>query len=154
VDSNRPSDFIYERGAGNEAKRMAEKLVRWLVFSVIFALLPLAFNYLRISIRGTAPTLALLLSRGELLLVCAAIAATAIGELIGSGGERKIAKYVAGGGCVFVLFLASALFAEISTAIYSGAPVNSEFVSNSSIFVFGFTLISSTSCIVLVESKE
>jgi hypothetical protein len=133
---------------------MTERVVRWLIFSVIIALLPLAFNYLRIFIRGTIPSLILLLSHGELLLVSAAIAATAIGELVASGEERKIAKYVAGGGCVSILFLASALFAEISSAIYSGASISSELVSSSSTLMFGFTVISSISCIVLAELSE
>jgi hypothetical protein len=133
---------------------MAEKIVRWLIFSVVIALLPLAFNYIRILIQGTNPTLVVLLSRGELLLVSAAIAAAAIGELIASGEEWRIAKYVAGGGCVSVLFLTSALFAEISNATYSGAAVNSALISSSSALLFGFAVVSSASCIVLAELRK
>jgi hypothetical protein len=62
---------------------MAEKLVRWLIFSVVISLLPLLFRFALEATDGKSPTLSDLLSQGELLLISSAIAAAAVGELIG-----------------------------------------------------------------------
>jgi hypothetical protein len=68
------------------------RLAKWLIFSVLLALLPLALNYLHVLTRGGDPTLERLLGKGELLLIAASISAAAVGSVIGSGKDRLIAK--------------------------------------------------------------
>lgn len=97
------------------AQWLSVRLIRWLVFSVIVALLPLAFNALRL--RTLDP--AAIYGRGELLLVTAALTAAAIGDLLGpeASQARVVGKLFIAGGCVVDLVLASAWFGDISAAL-------------------------------------
>ena len=115
---------------------MTEKLVRWLVFSVAIALLPLAFNGLKVLGRGETLTFVSLCSRGELLLISAAISAAAIGELVGRGGGKAIPKLLAVGSCVIILALASWWFADVSFAINYGEAFDRERVAFGSLRPF------------------
>lgn len=91
----------------------AEKLVRWFMFSVLIALAPLAASYFSLQVDRREPTVEVLLGRGELLLICATIAAAAIGELIPTGREKPVRKLVAGGSCMAVVVASSLYFAII-----------------------------------------
>lgn len=133
-------------------KLPSEKLVRWLVFGVVFALLPLFFNYLKAYGRGATISPADLSAHGELLLISAAIAAAAVGELLASGRRYQIAKIIAGGGSVLLLAVASLWFADISTLAPATPLVNYARVSNASFVVFGLTVVSSACCVVLSEA--
>jgi hypothetical protein len=91
----------------------AEKLVRWFMFSVLIALAPFAASYFSLQVDRREPSLEMLLGRGELLLICATIAAAAIGELIPTGREMPVRKLVAGGSCMAVVVASSLYFAII-----------------------------------------
>jgi hypothetical protein len=126
------------------------KLVKWLIFSVILALLPLAFNYLRLEMRGQDATLQALLGNGELLLVAAAISAAAIGEVIGSGKAYGAPKFLAGGGALMILALASMQFADVAAAqaLPSYRPGVVVWASQ---FFFIFAVITGAGCVALSE---
>lgn len=131
---------------------MAEKLAKWLIFSVILALLPFAFNYLRLASRGVDPTMAKLLGGGELLLVAAGISAAAVGDLIGSGADRRLAKLFAGGGSIVVLCLASLHFADVAAA--RAAPTfDASVVVWSSQMLFAFAVLGGGGCVALAEAQ-
>ncbi len=134
--------------------RLIERLVRWFIFSVTIALLPLMFNYFRLLGRGENPDMNLVVSRGELLIVSAAIAAGAVGELIASGRALAIPKLISGGGCILILFLASLWFADISVAAISGQVIDARTVSVYSMYIFAFTVVSSGSSLVLAGISE
>src|SRR3569833_3117170 len=74
----RPSIYI-DRG------EVRLKLLKWTFFEIIFALLPLAFNWADSVIHGLGANAAQVLGRGELLLVSVAIIAAAIGDLVKGG---------------------------------------------------------------------
>lgn len=133
---------------------MLEKLVRWLIFSVVIALLPLAFNLLNIISQENTISFYLIFSHGELLLVSAAITATAIGELVASGKNKAIAKLISGGCCTVDLIVASYWFSLISTSISMSIPVNSKMVAQGSIAIFLFSVLASGSCIALSEESQ
>jgi hypothetical protein len=82
---------------------MTAKVVRWTIFGVVFALLPFILNALVLWSNDKEVKLSLLWPHGELLVVCAAIAADAVGDLIGSGNGRKTGKLIAGVRYRFVL---------------------------------------------------
>ena len=131
------------------------KLLRWLIFSVIVALLPFIFNSLTLLLNGTFPSIVLVCSNGDLLLVSAAISAAALGELIGNDtNKKKIAKIFAGGGCLAILILASYLYAYIANSLQSGTSLNKGMISKYSIWSLIFATLTSGSCIVLSEMKE
>ena len=100
----------------------AEKLVRWCMFSVLIALAPLAASYFSLQVDRREPSLEMLLGRGELLLICATIAAAAIGELIPTGREMPVRKLVAGGSCMAVVVASSRYFADMSRTVIRGTP--------------------------------
>lgn len=129
---------------------MAEKIIKWLIFSVVLALLPFAFNYLRLSSRSIDPTFINIFGNGELLLVAAGIAAAAVGDLIGSGSGHKIAKLFAGGGSVVVLCLASLHFADVAS-LKNSPTFDADVVVVSSMWFFIFAIISGAGCISLGE---
>jgi hypothetical protein len=133
---------------------MTEKLVRWAVFRVIIALVPLAFNLASMLTEGKLE-LVQICSRGELLLISAVISAGAIGEIIGVVEGHNIGKLFAGGACVITLFIASHWFATISTAIRLEKQVNSEGIAIGSVILFIITVIAGGCCVALsgVEKK-
>jgi hypothetical protein len=124
---------------------------RWLVFSVLFGLIPFASAFFHLLITGQpAPlpgTLPGLVAHGELFIISAALAADALGDLIASGKEWAIFKVFAGGGCVLALGLASLMFADVSFNASSKPDV----VYNASLWIFFTTLVSSGACKVLAE---
>lgn len=128
----------------------SEKLVKWLFFSVFLALLPLAFNAFGLLFQSQDLTLDGLLQNGELLLVAASLSAAAIGELIGSGPNRRLAKIVSGGGAVLVLCMASFFFAIVaSTTNNENADVS--FVAWTSVVFFVCAIFAGGSCLSLAE---
>jgi hypothetical protein len=79
---------------GREA--VVDKFLRWVIFGVIVAVVPLVFAYVNLMVKGT-PDLVKVLGGGELLIVISAICAGGVGELIGSGDEYQTAKIISGG---------------------------------------------------------
>lgn len=124
------------------------KLLRWLIFSVILALLPLVFNYLHVVTRGGAPTFDVLLGQGQLLLVVAAISGSALGNLFGSGKNWLGGKMVAGGGSLCILALSSYYFADITAA---SSNLNFHFIAISSLAFFACAVGSAAGCVALAE---
>jgi hypothetical protein len=67
-----------------------EKLVSWLFFSVLLALVPLLISALIQLTHGQAVNLETTLAHGELLLITAGLCAASAGELIGTGPVKKM----------------------------------------------------------------
>lgn len=132
---------------------MAEKLTRWFLFGVIVALLPVIFNYLHLRTRASSVSFDDIAGRGELLLVAAGIAATAIGDLLGSSASMKVPKIIAGGFSVIVLGLASLYFADVAAAYLSNQNINAHIVSNTSLTLLLSAIVTGGSCIALAEVK-
>lgn len=128
---------------------MIESLVRWVIFSVIVALLPLGFNLLRDIGRGRGVSFVRLFSHGELLLVSAAISAGALGQLFGVRESLSIAKVISGGACVVILTLASLWFADISGAGDSKPSLDTKAICKGSMIIFACTVIASCCCVAL-----
>ena len=134
--------------------QMFNRLIRWCVFSVVIATLPIVFNYLIMVTRGAEATIITLTSRGELLLLAAGMTASAVGEIIGSGSNLLKLKIIAGGGCVIILMLAALYFAHVSAELNAGRTIQLSVVSNMSVLMFVFGIISSGSCIAIVELES
>jgi hypothetical protein len=81
------------------------RLVVWMLFGVVFGLLPLAAAGLRDAMSQRGFHLAKILEGGELFVVAAALAAGAGGELIGAAyrGERSLTVILAGFACTAML---------------------------------------------------
>ena len=129
---------------------MREKLIHWLIFSVLLALTPIGLNCLFTFTIGKVPTLATLFSKGELLLISAILTGRAIGELTISDASRRISKLIVVGCCVIILIFASAWFGLMS----AGISTNTDFVSWGSIVVFATAVLVSGWCILLTERER
>lgn len=151
------------------------KIMRWIVFGIIITLVPLLANLLFIasSIQTNTESMAsaesqpsndeqngsmleLILGKGELLLITTGIAATAVGELLGSNGRRKTFIIFSGGGCVIALMLASLWYAYINSQVVvnPNSDINVELVTTGSVILFIPTVIASTLCVALAEDEE
>lgn len=127
-----------------------EKLLRWFIFSVLIALVPLAVSYLGLRLERQAASLYLLTARGELLLVSTTIASAAIGELIPAGRTKAIRKLIAGGSCMLLITVSSFLFAAIQ-ARDNADPLP---IFTVSIWTFGLTLLASFSAMYFALEGE
>lgn len=130
-----------------------ERLIRWFIFSVLIALLPIGFNALKLVSRGCDISLVDVTKHGELLLIASAICAAAIGDLVTSGAALKNWKAIVAGCCLIVLCLSSFYFADISASV-DDESLKDDVVSRMSIILFAIAMISSAGCIVLSEINE
>ncbi len=126
------------------------RLVKWIIFSVILALLPLVFNYLYEVTRKGPPTIAMLLGKGELLLIAASLSAAVVGDLIGTGNKQLMWKLIVGGSAAILLCITSLYFASISSAP-PGEHLNTEIIAKYSLFFFFFSVIVGIACIPFQE---
>lgn len=135
------------------------RMVKWLIFSVLVALVPILFDML-VQLMDSAMTwpddfiaaLFKALGRGELLLISTAIAADAIGDLVGTGRTSEAVKYLAAGACVLTILFGSLWYANISAIAHAGGvqPKISR-VCLGSLVVFLFTLVSSGSAKLVAD---
>lgn len=143
--------YFFYRGTSQKHKTAIENVFEWFIFSVVFALTPIALNAIVSLISGQSITTPALLSRGELLLVSTSISADAAGKLIGAGQKERLLKLFAAGGCMLIVFLASFLFATIASS--SIEAFNIERIAKISIFVFFLTMLAGTFSVILSEMK-
>ena len=103
------------------------KLGKWLFFEIVFALVPLLFNWLTGELRNRDGGLDAVLGRGELLLVSVAIVAAALGDLVNRGMNTRLRgtkQTLLGVGC-FVICASTWLYSQVAIlpGIDSGIPV-------------------------------
>jgi len=125
------------------------RLLRWFIFTVLVALAPLLVYGASTLIEGNQVTDELLFGKGELLLICCALAAAAIGDIITSGRELETYKLICGGSCVIVVFFTSALYDNIAQHIQLKTHYEPGVVANLSIISFTVTIISAAACLAL-----
>lgn len=132
-------------------RQIVKKMLKWLLFSVLIALLPIMFNWIILVSRSSPSSLQDVIKQGELLLVIAALTASGLGEIIASGSYMAIGKIFASGGCVIILIFASLYYSYVSTTNYV---LDSSIVSLTSLWLYVFAVISSGSCVALAEFKS
>lgn len=143
-----------------------EPLVRWLIFSVIFALLPVFSKALVLftglmstsgSVQALGPVLTFgeILARtcgdGELLLVATAIAAAGIGEIVSSAGQnRRLARVVIGGSLLLIVALSSLWYAII---VGSQTSLDAALVAQGSLVVW-FSAVTAAAASVVISALD
>ena len=133
---------------------MAARLVRWLVFGVLLAIVPLVINVIISGTRGamSSSALQIICSRGELLLVCAGIAGAGIGEIVARGtNAAAVFKIIAVGGCVLMLFIGLAWYTAIVIYVEGNSNIDLHFVTDGSLVVFACTFLCAGGCVALSE---
>ena len=131
------------------------RLVRWGLYSVLFALAPFFLISLVLYTKnGSVPTLPMLFGHGELLLVAGAIAAAAVGEAVGLGTRRHYAQLFCVFGCLVCLAATTGLFTYVSPSVNPAGSSIPGLVSNVSIVIFAITLVASTGCMIMAELSK
>src|SRR6266516_6397335 len=89
-----------------------QKIFTWIVFSVLIALIPFLLSCFVLLDKGSEITASGIFGDGELLLVSAAIAAGALGEviLVDVPSSRRLIKLLAIGGCTLLILFSSLWF--------------------------------------------
>ncbi|GIG65567.1 hypothetical protein [Phytomonospora endophytica] len=122
--------------------RIRRKLIIWGIFSVGIAVLPVGFNALSLMTRGQRFGLDSLLGRGELLLIAAALAATAAGELFASTAARLHNMRLALAGFnLFLAFIACYWFGDVAAALVDQTPIQKGVVAAGSLVILCSALV-------------
>ncbi|WP_204298812.1 hypothetical protein [Actinoplanes campanulatus] len=133
----------------------SEKVIRWLMFGVAFATLPLLLNFLLAITSSREMGLDRLLGQGELLLVSAGVAASGAGELSGEAiaALRRFQVFLSG--CAYLLVCtASVWFASTATLRAGGQKVNESAVANGSLVLFLAAIITGMCCVGLSRMRQ
>jgi len=120
----------------------------WLMFSVLFALLPVIFYAVWYYMNSDSLRPEELVSRGELLIVSAGIAAHGAGKVIVSKDIPNIYRIFGGGSCIILLLVSSFAFANVASSALQGSPLDSDTVHQISWIVFPFTSVASGACVL------
>lgn len=135
---------------------VVQKLAQWLVYGVVVSLVPFLFGFFQAVDRNEHFTFSLIFGAGQLLLVCVAITAPALGELVPIEVEsrRRIMKTFAIGSCTLVVIISSLWFGDISATIQGNSPADPRTISFGSAMVYVWALASSASCLLLAAEKR
>jgi hypothetical protein len=134
---------------------VGETLIRWTMFSVAFAVLPVAYNGLSALTRGKPISYDALLQNGELLLVSAGVAASAAGELFGRQEHllKNIRLFLVGMSFITVC-VASLWFADIATAVRAHELVDKQAIAQGSTLVFLCSVVCGGCCMALSRMER
>jgi hypothetical protein len=131
---------------------MMYSLVRWGIFAVAIALLPILISILGSVTRGDHVGFVELLKHGELFLVSAAIVGAGLADLVGEGGPRfRALKLTTGGAAGLVAITAAVWFADVAAGRRDGLQLDSSGIAVGSLIVFACALVAGASCIVVAE---
>jgi len=130
---------------------VAVKIVRWLIFGAIISLLPLAFTFGDLALRGRPHRLVDVIGNGELLVVVWVLSASALGEMFGGKGGRPILHILAGGLTLVVIVAAALLFAFVAEAKAGTQPVNEDLLVNLSVILYVVSLFPCVGCLICSE---
>jgi hypothetical protein len=131
-------------------------VARWALFGVGLALIPVGSNALAGITRQEAGfTFEDVFAHGELLLVASAVVGAALAELFAQRRPRfPVLRLVAGGFSFLLICGASVWFADIAAGIRGREDLDGHFIAVGSLVIFGFAVVSGTSCLVLAELEE
>jgi hypothetical protein len=130
---------------------MLQKLTRWLIFSVLLALVPIAISCMVQVAHGHDLKIDPALAHGELLLITASLCAASCGELFGTPPRYALGQIIAGGSSVLLLVLATLFFGEVASAWSSNAPLVEGITARTSVVLFCASVVACGSCIALAE---
>ena len=133
---------------------MAAKIFRWLVFTILFSLIPILVSYVAAAATTTAtgwPDVGSVLEHGELYLLASSFSAAGLGEVIVLKNKWQLLTLILAGTSFLELVLAMLMFAFVNN--HAGQHINN-LPLDISYFVFAFSCIASTCCIALAEVKD
>jgi hypothetical protein len=133
-----------------------ERLQIWLLFDVLVTLTPFLFGFLQSIDQHKHFSFSVVLGTGQLLLVCVAISASALGELIvvDVSQRQRMLKSAAIGICFLVVIISALWFGDISASTAGDTPPDPKTISIGSVIVYLWALSASAWCLILATRKE
>lgn len=130
---------------------MVDKILTWLFFSVIIALIPILFPVIPRRARGQNFYADDLIGNGELLIVSAALSASATGELVNGVSRFTTLNVFVIGITIITLLITTMTFTHLDSSKYNSdiSAIDRVFVAKASIGLFIASLISSGMCIAI-----
>ncbi len=126
--------------------------LKWLIFGVVLALLPIGFNLVYAwTVIGPWPSTAFLFGRGELLLLAVGLSSGALGDLILGEGKWQALRLVVAGVCILNIGLASFYFALVSGKYAIREPTDTGVVVVISLVLYGVAVLSGGTSVVSAE---
>jgi hypothetical protein len=128
-------------------KGVVENLIQWAIFSVGIAFTPLLFSYFWILLTTEAPHpnfVRAVSSRGELLIVAAALLGEALSDMLKRNRRKNLNLFI-GGVCLLVLMPSCFLFASIQTASLN-QPLDLALILQWSTASIGFAIFVGAAC--------
>ena len=125
------------------------KFVKWVCYGVLVPILPIGLLASICAISKVQVTLENLIGKGELLIVCAAICATAVGDFISYACPHRKSQWFCLSVSFLVVVITSAWFAVISLHVLQNTDYDKDLVTHGSLWVFLFTLIPAACSVIL-----
>ncbi len=133
-----------------DMRRMSTALTGWVLFGVVMAVLPVAFNGISAATGNQPFTWEAVLGHGELLIVSVGITAAASSRLLIDGIHPTVRVLLLGAGFIIVA-IASLWFAQVETLVRNKAAINTDLVVVGSLVVFVSALVTGGFCVYTSE---
>jgi hypothetical protein len=133
---------------------MSTRVICWLCFTVLFALLPFFEPFFTAGVDNSQPSLQHVLGKGDLLLVCTALGAAAIGELLASKDIVVRQKLIVAFCSFALVLLAANTYDKVAFLGDLKRDYSELAVARRSVLLFVLVTIASTRCIILAERKH
>jgi hypothetical protein len=129
---------------------IAQKLLLWTLYTVLFSLVPVILKVLVIKIQQNSTNWSLLLGDGELAIIATALAAASMGEVFSSGQSAH--QFLKGVACWTTLVCAATgcvLFILAQDAIGKRLPTNWELMAMLSSVVYVLSIATGGFCLLV-----
>jgi hypothetical protein len=129
---------------------IAQKLLLWTLYTVLFSLVPVVLKVLVIKIQQHNANWSLLLGDGELAIIATALAAASMGEVFSSGQSAH--QFLKGVACWTTLVCAAGgcvLFILAQDAISKRLPTDWEFMAILSTMIYVLSIVTGGFCLLV-----
>lgn len=136
-----------------EPQSINEKLLHWLFFGVVMALVPFAAAIFSDVDRGKSFAFSSLFGHGDLLIIATIISAGGIGDLFGTAVDKRhrTPKLVVLGCSIVSIAVTCIWFGDISSLLFTAHPADPKTVAVGSLILFVFAILEGISALMLSE---
>ena len=137
-----------------EPQSISEKLLHWLFFGVVMALVPFIAAIFSDVDRDKAFSFPSLFGHGDLLIIATIISAGGIGDLFGTAVDKRhrTPKLIVLGCSIVSVAVTCMWFGDISSLLFTTHPADPMTVAVGSLILFAFAIIEGISALMLSES--
>jgi hypothetical protein len=127
---------------------MLRNFFKWFLYTVLASLAPfLALTIVHVVVKGALPSLVTLIGNGELLLICASLAAVGIGDVLTKGGVSNMDKLWSVWLFGVVVFIVAIAYTAVEVSQMLNHHYSDALITWGSILLFGCTNICNAICV-------